>query len=383
MSASSSPIPLLWEAALFAHHSFSIVARETGKALLRRSEIDLTFLPFGESEFDPAASPEYASILAACVGHKKLTIPSTSTIKPIMVRLQFPLRLFPPPQMTWVVYHPWEYTRAPRASVEIMNRTKEVWTPSKFCVDAFVRSGVPAEKIHVIPNGVDLEIYKPQGKVANLPTSKPFKFLFVGGTIYRKGTDVLLEAYRRAFTSSDPVSLVIKDFGKRGIYPFERGEELIREFAKNPSCPEVVHVPEHRTDMEMAELYRACDVFVSSYRGEGFCLPALEAMACGKPVIVTAGGATDDFVSISDGWHLPALLLPHGGTVFNMPLDGETELFEPDIDALVELLRKAYRDEADRHARGASAAKSAQAWSWDAAADKIVTRCQHLTAPSA
>jgi len=379
MVESPSPIPLFWEAALFARHSFSIVARETGKALLRRKEINLTFLPFGASELDPVGLPEYASILAACVGNKKPG-PPASPIKPIMVRLQFPLRPFPPPKMTWVAYHPWEYSRAPKASVEVMNRTKEVWTPSKFCVDAFIRSGVSAEKIHVIPNGVDLEIYQPTGKQAILPTTNPFKFLFVGGTIYRKGTDILLEAYRRAFTSSDPVSLVIKDFGKRGIYPFEKGEELTREFARNSSYPEVVHLPAHRTDMEMAELYRACDVFVSSYRGEGFCLPALEAMACGKPVIVTAGGATDDFVSSSNGWHIPASLRLHGDTVFNMPLDGETELFEPDIDALVELLRRAYRDEADRRVRGADAAKSAQAWSWDAAAEKIVTRCQYLTA---
>jgi glycosyltransferase involved in cell wall biosynthesis len=378
LTNSSSPIPLLWEAAFFAHHSYSIVSRETTKALLRRREIDLTLLSSGASEFDPAGSPEFAQLLAACAGNKISSGPVASLIKPIMVRLQFPLRPFPPPKMTWVAYHPWEYSRAPKASVEVMNRTKEVWTPSKFCVDAFVRSGVPAEKIHVIPNGVDLEIYQPEGRKADLPTSKPFKFLFVGGTIFRKGIDILLEAYRRAFRASDPVSLLIKDFGKRGIYPFERGLELITDFTKNPSNPEVVHLPNHRSNMEMSELYRACDVFVSSYRGEGFCLPALEAMACGKPVIVTAGGATDDFVSSSEGWHIPASLQLHGDTVFNMPLDGETELFEPSIDALVELLRQAYRDEADRRTRGVAAAKTAQAWSWDAAAAKIVTRCQHL-----
>lgn len=295
-----------------------------------------------------------------------------------MARLQFPLRPFAPPMMTWVAYHPWEYSRAPKGSVEVMKRTREVWTTSQFCVDAFVRSGVPAEKIHIIPNGVDLEIYKPEGKKADLPTSKPFKFLFVGGTIFRKGVDILLEAYGRAFTSADPVSLLIKDFGKQGVYPFEKGSELIEEFAKNPSRPEVVHLGAHRSNMEMAELYRACDVFASSYRGEGFCLPALEAMACGKPVIVTAGGATDDFVSSAEGWHIPAPLKSAGGMVFGMPLDGETDLFEPDIDALAELLRKAYRDDAARRTRGLAAAQTAQAWSWDAAAAKVVTRCQQL-----
>ena len=41
------------------------------------------------------------------------------------------------------------------------------------------------------------------GPALPLPTRKAVKFLFVGGTIHRKGIDVLLEAYRRAFTAQD------------------------------------------------------------------------------------------------------------------------------------------------------------------------------------
>ena len=379
----SSAISLLWEAAPFAHHSFSIVTRETGKALLRRPEIDLTFLPNGAKEFEPESSPECASILAACSPNKKVKIDPDSAVKPIMVRLQFPLRPFPPPRATWVVYHPWEYSRASKASVEVMNRAKEVWTTAQFCVDAFVRSGVPREKIHIIPNGVNLDIYHPGEARAVLPTTRPFRFLYVGGTIYRKGLDILLEAYSRAFTSADPVSLIIKDFGATGIYPFERGAQMVAEFGKNPSHPEVLHLPAHRTNEEMAALYRACDVYVSSYRGEGFCLPALEAMACGRPVIVTAGGATDDFITDAVGWRIPAEMRSVGGTVFNMPLDGEAELLEPDAGVLADLLRNAFKDEAGRRDRGGAGAKAAQAWTWDAAADKIVTRCQALAIPSA
>jgi glycosyltransferase involved in cell wall biosynthesis len=374
------PIPLFWESPPFAHHSFSTVTREAGKALLRRSEIDLVLFPNGPSEFDPAPFPEFASLIAVCAQNKLASGRPASGPRPIMVRLQFPLRPFPPPRATWVVYHPWEYSRASLASVEVMNRAREIWTTSQFCVEAFVRSGVPAKKIHIIPNGIDPAVYQPTGARAALPTLKPFRFLYVGGTIYRKGTDILLKAYGKAFTSADPVSLIIKDFGGTGIYPYEKGAEFAAEFSANPSHPEVIHLSAHRSSAEMAELYRACDVFVSSYRGEGFCLPALEAMACGKPVIVTQGGATDDFVSDAVGWRIPATLRSTGGTVFNVPLDGEAELFEPDVDALAELLRTAFRDEAARQSRGDAGAEAARAWTWDAAADKIVTRCQALAA---
>jgi glycosyltransferase involved in cell wall biosynthesis len=383
MNASSSAIPLFWECPPFAHHSFSIVTRETSLALLRRPEIDLTLFANGFRAFDPAAFPEHAPLVAICSENKWKTGRPEFAPRPVFVRMGFPLLKLPPPRASWVVYHPWEYTRAPLASVDVMLAAKEVWTTSQFCVDAFVASGVPAKKIHVIPHGADPAMFRPEGAQAELPTAKPFRFLYVGGTIYRKGLDLLLEAYSRAFTSADPVSLVVKDFGGTGIYPFEKGAEMVAEFRQNPAHPEVVHLTAHRNNPAMAELYRACDVYVSSYRGEGFCLPALEAMACGRPVIVTKGGATDDFVSDAVGWRIPAPLRSVGNAVFNMPVDGEAELAEPDVNELTRLLRTAFKEKAERQSRGAAAAKTAQAWSWDAAAEKIVTRCRALTASTA
>jgi glycosyltransferase involved in cell wall biosynthesis len=371
-------LPLWWECTPFAYHSFSTVTRETCRALMRRPEIDLTLFPSGVDEFDPGDLPEYASLVAACARNKMTAGRAASGQRPIFVRLGFPLIPFPPPRATWVVYHPWEYTRAAMASVEVMKRAAEVWTTSRFCFEAFVNSGVPAEKIYIIPHGADPDIFRPEGNRATLPTTKPFRFLYVGGTIYRKGLDILLEAYRRAFTSADPVSLIVKDFGGSGIYPFERGAQMVAEFNQNPAHPELIHLPAHRSSAGMAELFRACDVYVSSYRGEGFCLPALEAMACGRPVIVTAGGATDDFVSDKVGWRIPGTFRSAGKTVFNMPIDGETQLFEPDVGVLSELLRNAFEDEAGRRARGVAAAEVARNWTWDVAANKIVVRCQAL-----
>jgi glycosyltransferase involved in cell wall biosynthesis len=373
-------IPLLWEAAPFGRHSFGVVSRETGRALMGCPEVDFTFIPYEKDHFDPLDYPEYAPLVAAC-SRNKTRLPSV--LKPVLVRLQFPLRALAPPGVNWVVYHPWEYTRALKASVDIMNRAKEVWTTSRFSLDAIVRSGVDAAKVHIIPNGVDLDIYRPPGRAAQLPTTKPFRFLFVGGTIFRKGVDILLEAYRRAFTSADLVSLIIKDYGGGITYPQEQGAAMIAEYLKDPTRPEVIHLPAHRNDVEMAELYRACNVLVSSYRGEGFCLPALEAMACGRPVIVTQGGSTDDFVSPAAGWHIPAKLRKTGNKIFDMPVEGEAELLDPDMDALVELLRRAVADPAGCAARGAAASYAARDWSWNAAADKIIARCQALVAQTA
>src|SRR5918996_561 len=53
---------------------------------------------------------------------------------------------------------------------------------------------------------------------------------------------------------------------------------------------------------ELPALYRAADVVVLPYRAEGFCLPAVEAMACGVPVIHNGEGPTAEFVADIGGW---------------------------------------------------------------------------------
>jgi glycosyltransferase involved in cell wall biosynthesis len=58
-----------------------------------------------------------------------------------------------------------------------------------------------------------------------------------------------------------------------------------------------VHYIDGNLDFDsMRWLYSAGDCYLSPYMGEGFNLPALEAMACGTPLLVTRGGSTDDFV---------------------------------------------------------------------------------------
>jgi glycosyltransferase involved in cell wall biosynthesis len=60
-------------------------------------------------------------------------------------------------------------------------------------------------------------------------------------------------------------------------------------------------------DYEVADFYRACDIFVYPSLLEGFGLPPLEAMACGIPVISSDCGGTADFLSESN-----ALVVPPG-----------------------------------------------------------------------
>jgi glycosyltransferase involved in cell wall biosynthesis len=121
-----------------------------------------------------------------------------------------------------------------------------------------------------------------------LPQGPRIRFLFVGGTIFRKGIDVLLAAFERAFKPGDDVGLVIKDMGAQSFYRGQTAEKQVAEMRERGY--QVEYIDRELTEQEMARLYPACDCLVHPFRGEGFALPVVEAMACGLPVIITGAG---------------------------------------------------------------------------------------------
>jgi hypothetical protein len=243
-----------------------------------------------------------------------------------------------------------------------------------------VSSGIAAELVHVVPNGVDLERFTPAVAARELATQKSTVFLFVGGTIHRKGIDILLDAYRRAFTADDDVCLAIKGFGTNTVYRGQTAEALIEAMRADRNAPEVLFLDEEVPFAELPSLYRAADVLVQPYRAEGFCLPALEALACGVPLIVTAGGPTDDFVSDECAWRIPAAQASISADAFGaeLRLAGTGFTLEPDTDALAAALREA-ADPAVRAPRAAAARAHAERFGWDEAAERANERLRALT----
>ena len=209
------------------NHSLALVNREMELALIETGQINLSILPVGEDSF--TSSLRYST--------RKLTSHyGTCSSSPIdvYVRHQWPPNWNAPPVGHWVVIQPWEYGALPLEWVQRINESvDEAWVPSTFVKSLYTQSGVDPGRVHVIPNGVDPKFFRPGGRKFPIPSTKGFKFLFVGGTIYRKGVDILLQAYRRAFKREEDVTLVIKDMGTRSLYegqpPIQecRGPEVI------------------------------------------------------------------------------------------------------------------------------------------------------------
>jgi glycosyltransferase involved in cell wall biosynthesis len=213
--------------------------------------------------------------------------------------------------------------------------------------------------VAVVPHGIDPAVFRPDGPRLPLPTKKPFRFLFVGAPVLRKGIDILLAAFRRAFTRADPVCLVIKANPVDPVYPHVEHEAQVRAMAEDPDAPEVVLVDRYLRPPELAALYRACQVGVYPYRAEGFCMPILEAMACGVPSVVPRFGACLDFCSDATSYLMPVrrVRVPLGRTV---PINSRAmqedvasvDFCEVETATLERFLRQVARSsEADRAAR--------------------------------
>jgi len=147
----------------------------------------------------------------------------------------------------------------------VARAARRVIAVSEFTRDEIVELlGVPRERIDVIPNAVGPPF------VADGPAAKGDYVLAVGTLEPRKNQALVQQAARA-------LAVELRVVGARGW-----GDVQIDGW--------VGQVP----DEQLAALYRGarCLVYPSLY--EGFGIPVLEAMACGTPVVTSAGGATEE-----------------------------------------------------------------------------------------
>lgn len=140
--------------------------------------------------------------------------------------------------------------------------------------------GVPLERSRVVPIGVDTSVFKP---ISTIEKDPGLLVTTASADVPLKGLHVLIEAMVEV-RSSDPRAhlIIIGNPNKESKLP-----DRIAELGLQPyvSFAGVV-----ATD-EMVRLYNRAELAVVPSLYEGFSLPAIEAMACGTPLVATDGGA--------------------------------------------------------------------------------------------
>lgn len=169
--------------------------------------------------------------------------------------------------------------------------------------DLMAHFGVPPERISVIYLGASSMCRPlPEGRVREVLRAldlEPGYVLFVGTWEPRKNIPLLLRAYARLLDRR-PAAPPLVLAGRRGwLY------QEILEWPHRLRIADRLRWIEGPDDQTLAALYNGAAFLVFPSLYEGFGLPALEAMACGTPVVVSDRGALPEVVGEA-GWILPA-----------------------------------------------------------------------------
>jgi glycosyltransferase involved in cell wall biosynthesis len=164
----------------------------------------------------------------------------------------------------------------------LARNVRVVFTPSRY-VQSKVMERFGIQNVVVTPNGVNRACFSPDARqtIVDLPSSF---ILFVGSLQPRKNLPALLQAWSEIREEYPDLWLVIA--GGQG--------SVFKPLKLN--IVERVHCLGYVGENDLPGLYAKALLFVLPSLDEGFGLPALEAMACGTPVIVSDGGALPEVV---------------------------------------------------------------------------------------
>jgi len=173
--------------------------------------------------------------------------------------------------------------------VRVARRLPRIVTVSESSkADIAAQMGVDPARMTVVPVGVDHTVFRPRAERPRVPGRI---MVTSSSDVPMKGLVPLLEAVAKLRTERD-VELVV--IGR----PTEGGRvaRTIERLGLGPAVRCVSGI----SDDELAGLYAEAQVAVVPSLYEGFSLPAIEAMACGVPLVATTGGALPEVVG-ADG----------------------------------------------------------------------------------
>ncbi|MBB4844137.1 glycosyltransferase involved in cell wall biosynthesis [Paucibacter oligotrophus] len=151
---------------------------------------------------------------------------------------------------------------------------------------------IPAERLHVMRNGVDLQRFRPvpQARVREeLGLQGSPLLMSVGYLIERKGHHLAIEALARLLPRYPDARLVIVGEGPE--------RKNLQSLAEQLGVAQHLSMPGAQPNAELYRWYSAADIFILASSREGWANVLLEAMACGTPVVASDIWGTPEVVS--------------------------------------------------------------------------------------
>jgi glycosyltransferase involved in cell wall biosynthesis len=333
----------------FLPHSYAIANQFQLLEMLKYPNLEIFHkdIPFLDENWQPVTGLLDANAEAAI---KNIPHPWASLKADATLRISVPYNFAPSntkrtclfATTEWGILHNENFRITGAASLREGHSNSDIViiTPSHWSKTGFIRSGANPDRTIVIPCGIDPKIYKPLTKSEREALRKQlgwdgFVFLNIGAGSPNKGIDLLLKAFSVVVESYPEARLVLK--GEESIYESDsliaqNIDELTFDEAEKV-LPRMAYIGETLSFAKMAQLYQAADAYVSLYLAEGFNLPALEAIACGLPIICTKGGPTDDFTTPDFALHVES--------TFQEGTSNDRQIFRlmPDLEHSIALMK--------------------------------------------
>lgn len=258
-------------------------------------------------------------------------------------------------------YNVWESTLQPEGFFNKWKEFDQLWVPSKWQAECTIKQGADPDKVKIVPEGVDTQIFYPEDPSTTLDyVDGRFKFVLFGRWDYRKSTKEIIETFLSTFTPEEPVDLILSIDNSAGesLDGFKTTEERLKHYGLTDPRLKVKHFPSRE---DYITYLKNGHVFLSCARSEGWNLPLIEAMACGTPSIYSACSGQMEF---AEGKGLPVKVLGESPTNNNSYANFASKnnsfpgnYYDPDFEDLSRVMRDAFENYTDHKKRALEESK--------------------------
>lgn len=194
------------------------------------------------------------------------------------------------------LYNPW---------FVCLQNMDEVWVPNKNLMDSLISDGLN-KNVRVVHHASDTS-----KKLSDVKFEFPntFKFYYIGELNDRKNIESIVRSFHSEFANFEPVSLVlkVKKYGINGPELVKYCQDLCSTIKKEmrmyndlDGYHKEIIIADDIEDNHIEILHNSCDCFVCPSHGEGWSIPAFDAMRYGKTPICSNEGGPREFIDSND-----------------------------------------------------------------------------------
>jgi glycosyltransferase involved in cell wall biosynthesis len=255
----------------------------------------------------------------------------------------------------------------PREKVHL-NIPDQLFVSSQWAKNVLLDNNITVP-INIAPLAVDTTIFDHKLNMSKNSDS-PYVFIMIGKWEVRKGYDILLDLFQKAFTPSDNVELWILASSDKACFDPNELSSWHSYYQNGKMKDKIKIFPRLKTQQDVAKVIAQADCGIFMNRAEGWNLDLLEVMSMNKPVITTNYSAHTEFCNNNNAHliNIDKLEPAYDGKWF-FGNGNWAHIGQKQMDQAIEYMRSVVRENVRTNEEGV---KTGQKFSWNNTAQQII-----------